>query len=434
MAASHLIPEGPVTGLRATLEAAMAEDGLSMKDLTVLANQNDPFRVDTPAGHRDGEWFAMHAEKLGDRRIHLRGLHYIVLGERKPDGTLYTNTEADWLWLSAKAGKAARWLGYIPFEKITDERNTPPVVRIFEHPEPAPTISVGGVEINVPEEIEPRAELDDFRGVQPFKLILFGEKTSLEDVLAPIAETRMADLYLPTGEASDTMIHQMARIGAEDGRRMVIFYLSDCDPAGWQMAVSVARKLQASKALEFPGLEFEVRPIALIPDQVREYGLPSTPLKATEKRADAWKAKMGVEQTEIDALATLQPDLLRQIVLKATRPFFDPGLDERVRGARREWEAAAQIVLTDQIGEDQLANLRAEAEAKLAELAAQVEALNDALRVEEVEGIELPEIPDIPEAAVDGIHGKPLIDSRWDWADQSRRLIAHKAYENGLPA
>ena len=38
---------------RALLEAA-DESGCRMANLTVLAKQNDPFRVDTPAGHRDG--------------------------------------------------------------------------------------------------------------------------------------------------------------------------------------------------------------------------------------------------------------------------------------------------------------------------------------------------------------------------------------------
>jgi hypothetical protein len=33
----------------------IAEQDCSLKDLTVLAPQNDPFRVDTPARHRDGE-------------------------------------------------------------------------------------------------------------------------------------------------------------------------------------------------------------------------------------------------------------------------------------------------------------------------------------------------------------------------------------------
>ena len=55
------------TGLRATLEAAMAA-GYSMEDLTVLAAQNDPYRVDTLAGHRDGRWLAVQAERLSATR------------------------------------------------------------------------------------------------------------------------------------------------------------------------------------------------------------------------------------------------------------------------------------------------------------------------------------------------------------------------------
>ena len=60
------------SGLRSTLEHACAEERCSASALTVLATQNDPFRVDTPARHRDGQWLAMHAERLGlgDRKIH----------------------------------------------------------------------------------------------------------------------------------------------------------------------------------------------------------------------------------------------------------------------------------------------------------------------------------------------------------------------------
>ena len=46
---------------------------------------------------------------------------------------------------------------------------------------------------------------------------------------------------------------------------MRVFYFADCDPAGWQMPISVARKLQAQKALHFPELEFEVHRVALYP-------------------------------------------------------------------------------------------------------------------------------------------------------------------------
>ena len=68
--------------LRAALDSVIAEEGCSLTDLTVLAPQNDPFRLDTPARHRDGQWLADTAAELGlgDRKIHLRGLHYMVLG------------------------------------------------------------------------------------------------------------------------------------------------------------------------------------------------------------------------------------------------------------------------------------------------------------------------------------------------------------------
>lgn len=47
--------------LRRALEDAAAETGCSLASLTVLDKSNDPFRVDTPARYRDGEWLAATA-------------------------------------------------------------------------------------------------------------------------------------------------------------------------------------------------------------------------------------------------------------------------------------------------------------------------------------------------------------------------------------
>ena len=151
---------------------------------------------------------------------------------------------------------------------------------------------------------------------------------------------------------SDTLVYQMARTGAEDGRPMVVLVMADFDPAGRQMAVSIARKLQAFRDLHFPALEFEVHAIALNEDQVRELGLPSTPLKDTEKRADRWRAEFGLEQTEIDALATLRPDVLRRIVEEAIAPFYDKSLDRRTRAARQAFIDEAQSALDDRVDSD----------------------------------------------------------------------------------
>jgi hypothetical protein len=154
-----------------------------MKDLTVLAAQNDPFRLDTPAGHRDGAWLAMIARDLGygTRKVHLRGLHYAITTHPepifKPNGERYVNDDPNWLWMQGTAAKAARWLGYLDFDQIVDQRNTPPVVRIYRPSDPQGYLTVG-VDVDIPaaDEFTPTVAIDGFTGDQPYKLVLVGGK------------------------------------------------------------------------------------------------------------------------------------------------------------------------------------------------------------------------------------------------------------------
>ena len=106
---------------------------ITLDDLTVLSVQNDPYRFDTKAGHRDAQWFKQQFDRaIGVRQsIHLRGLHYAIVARGdvlKPNGEPYVNSDADWTWLQVAPAKAARWLGYVPFDKIMDQRNDPPII------------------------------------------------------------------------------------------------------------------------------------------------------------------------------------------------------------------------------------------------------------------------------------------------------------------
>ena len=132
---NEMTPELGGGKLRKIIKDASKEAKLPMGALTVLADQNDPYRHDTKAGHRDGAWLAVQFERaIRDKRgkyIHLRGLHYAIVAAAdvvKPNGKLYLNTDDDWTWLQREPVKAARWLGYVPFEAIVDERNAPPVL------------------------------------------------------------------------------------------------------------------------------------------------------------------------------------------------------------------------------------------------------------------------------------------------------------------
>jgi hypothetical protein len=422
--------------LRRVLEDARRELRCGLNKLTVLSTQVDPYRLDTPAGHRDGAWLAEQLDRAvgAKRRIHWRGLHYAIVAAgniRKPNGEVYRNDDADWTWLANSAGKAARWLGYVDFERIVDNRNSDPVIHRKARVAPETWVSIG-LDITIPDvdDVDPYAGVTGFEGRQPYALTIFGEKTSLEDVLLPIAGRFEADLYLPAGEISDSLLHRTAKDGACDGRPMVVLVLADCDPAGHQMAVSIGRKLQALRDLRFPDLEFEVVPVALTVEQARELRLPSTPLKETERRADKWREAFGVEQTEIDALATLRPRVLEEIVTAAIAPYFDASLAARVSEARREWQSRAQELLDGQIDGDALAAIRERAADCLAELEAEIDSINRQLRMTTDDLVELPTVV-IPELEIDKKRARQasLISSAWSWAKATRALIARKAYQ-----
>jgi hypothetical protein len=430
---------------RQLLETAAAAQ-VPMQDLTVLSPQVDPFRLDTPANHRDGQWLADAAATRGllaeDRMIHARGMHYAISMSktpiRKPDGAVYQNNDPDWEWIQ-DALKAARWLGYIPFDRVFDKRNAAPTVRLHQPREPEPLLYVG-VQVDIPDadDLHPTIELDDFVGTQPYKLVMIGEKASLDEGLSPIAERFEADLYLLMGSISDALVYQIAKIGADDGRPMVVLYFSDCDPAGWNMPIEVGWKLAAFKASLFPELEFRQYRALLTPEQVRQHDLPIVAFKRDpktgafkDKRAPAWIAAMGMEQCEVDALTP--PDqlpLLREIAIAAVEPFYDRTLARRVEQARLEWEAEAQAAVDDALDPESMDRLRVEAAAKLATLRAEIDAINQAARIDPND-LELPEIPEVPEPILNGNQPTPLVDSGWPFVEQCRRLIDAKQYRNG---
>ena len=414
--------------LRRLLETTAAEHSYALADLTVLSPAVDPFRLDTPAHHRHGKWFADTLVTLGlqNRQIHPRGAHYAFLDQPKPDDTRYINTGENWEWLE-HVSNDARWLGYIPFDQIIDQRNGEPVVRIREPLYPRPYIGTG-IRVDLPQAdvLTPRIWAFDFEATQPYRIALVGEKSSLNEVLAPISDRFDTDLYLPTGDISNTLIYQLTKAADEDGRPLVVLYFADCDPSGWNMGIALGRKLQAFKTTHFPDLEFEVHRAGLTVDQVRQFGLPSTPLKEKERRADKWRQAFGVEQTEIDALATLRQDLLAQIAQEAIGPFYDATLWWRVTQARHEWEAQARSIVNDQLG-GAYGDRVAQARQKLAAMRQLHDEINELVRLD-VSDFDLPPIH-VPQARLtQGLAPQPLIDSRWSWVTQTRRLIDSKNY------
>jgi hypothetical protein len=423
------------TTLRSIIESAAESNGKPLKDLTVLSTGRDPYRLDTPSFHLLSQWLldAWRQVCPDGRPIHSRGLHYRLVGQvTKPDGQPYLNNDETWTWLSEKAIKAARFLGYLPWEALRDARITPPEWYEETFNPPQWRIVTEDVFVALPDNLEPRLVLEGDLCRQPWQQVIIAEKQGVGDLLRPVAKARHASLVLPSGELGDGTMYEILRRAAADGRPLAIHQLGDFDPAGHQMAVSTARTAQAIRDSKFPDLTIRVHAVALTLDQVREWQLPSTPLKETERRADKWQEATGWEQTELDAAVALVPHRFQAAVRQSLDQYWDGDVANRARTIKDDLVDKANARLAATIGEETLAAIRYQAELRLADLEELVEEINEALLIDPTEaGVEIP--PD-PEVIIGdwNVTQAPLLDTADDWSANTRRLIARKKYEASI--
>jgi hypothetical protein len=418
--------------LRNIIEEAKEQHEASLKHYTVLSKARDPYRIDTPVNHAVGKWLVDALEEVEHNtatgRIHLRGLHYKLVGRVfLPNGDPYINSDGCWLFLSDKAAKAARFLGYLPWEAIKDARNSEPLVYRAEQNLPVWGIRCAGVEVELPDDLAPEFYLGGDLHYQPYQQIVIAEKSGVIDLLKPVCQSMQATLATPAGEISDTMVYDLLRAANDDGRPLVVHQLGDFDPAGWQMAVSTSRTIQALVDTQFPDLDVTVHATGLTRDHCEEWDLPSTPLKDTELRGTNWKKAMGWEQTELDSAIALKPDQFEGMVRDALTQYHDPKVAAEARDLRFQLEDEANARLADTLG-GHMAEIEMAMRAKLEELESKVKEVNDALNIDPFDfGIETPETP---EALIGdtNVTEEPLIETFGDWAEQSRRLIERKQY------
>jgi hypothetical protein len=432
----------------------MQENGLPLKALTVLAHGNDPFSIGTLNNHRDGRWFA---EQLMSTAaiIHLRGLHYVIVARadvRKPrpndracrggdsldgpwTGEVYVNSAEDWEWLLEDAAKSARWLGYVPFDRLRDNRAGEPIIKRRALVEPEALIRSGlavvvdhgetVMQVEGADDGLPLPELKNFRPRQKYVFAIFGEKSSLFGEIDPVAEWLEADLYLETGEQSISHAYDLAYRAALDGRTLVVVTITDFDPAGRQMTTSIARKLRAFHVL-MPRFKYRLIEAGVTYEQATRFDLPSTPLKETEKRKDRWLERFGREQTELDAMLALHPGELSRAVEEKLTPYFDDTLAGRTVEAEADWREEVETRIAEKCGEEKLAGWRGRYAAALAEIAT----VNDEIE-EAVADVDL-EPPDLPEAEPDDDEddGRLIASSAWSFVEETLRLKARKALED----
>jgi hypothetical protein len=378
-------------------------------------------------------------------------MHYAIVSANPPvlmpNGLPYENTEACWKYLT-DAAKSARYLEYVDPAAFVDRRNEEPVVYLDSFQREA-ELYVPSVEVLEEMHLEfpaiPDYSLYSFISSQRYHLEVWCEKSTMNDVLIPLVSRYQAVLLYGKGELSITMALEAIRRFERTGKPVRIFYVSDFDPAGVGMPVSMARKVEYF--LHKLDLEMDVKlfPIVLTAAQVSHYTriLP-TPIKPTERRKAKFEERFGTGgganvAVELDALEALYPGELERILQSEMERYYDRTLNGRVARERARWNMRLEEV-RNQVYDRYRAELDAlrEEEKEMQrlfneQLASRMarhssrrytvsQAIYDALEKEQPDITAL----DVPEAVYGEERGGALFDSSRDYLTQNDVYQAHK--------
>lgn len=144
-----------------------------------------------------------------------------------------------------------------------------------------------------------RALWDD----QPVYVEVWTEKDALAGVLLDETDGWDVPLMVSRGFSSVTYLHEAAEAIAAQGKPAFLYYFGDHDPSGVRIDRAIERRLR-----EFaPDAEIHFERVAVLPDQIEAWGLPTRPTKRMDSRSKTFEG----ESVEVDAIP---PNLLRQLV------------------------------------------------------------------------------------------------------------------------
>jgi hypothetical protein len=352
--------------------------GVSTSDVRLLSRNRDPFWMGTDGHHAKAEWFAdLWQQAVAGRveeTIHIRGVHYFIVSldeDVAPPGNcsweIYKNEKTCFNYL-ADAAVAARVLGYVPLDGITDEKNTEnTVTRYGEHDTGTPTLSPSfgsGVRVpNVPT-VDDRASVKfgdegyveyavenwsggspsfDRPSQQPFHTEVWSEKTLPSEVKHVLRGQSVNTVVEGEGHLSYTVANDFAQRANAAEKTAVVLYLADYDPSGDDMPAAMAGKLEWLKQEDKLDHRVILDRLAITEQQIEEFGLPLN----FDKRDKG--------EVELNALEA-NLDNFKQIVREGTDPLTDDSLDDRNEAAIEEWREEANAAVREAVEDTDIAD------------------------------------------------------------------------------
>jgi len=319
--------------------------------MLVMDEFNDPFYVGSRAQRTSAEWVRQLYLLLRPKRtVHIRRLHYFALTQpqhQKPNGRIYTNTEANWKFLKC-ACKFARYLKLLPYDAFSDRRNLS-----------ADTGRRLTVSCDCPPQWQCLMIQTIYRFCRlhaitvlarllPIHIEIWVEKSTATDLIETIAEKYNINIVTSMGEISVTAVWQFIKRISDCNKPVRVFYISDFDPAGENMPVSVARKIEfILRQLRLSRkLDVKLKPLMLTRRQCKKFNLPGIPLPESIRKTYSFTTYHGRAVTELHALEVARPGHVCKFVDDHLKSYLD--LPKITHAAQIANNAMAQ--LSDQIG------------------------------------------------------------------------------------
>jgi hypothetical protein len=151
------------------------------------------------------------------------------------------------------------------------------------------------------------------------------EKDALAGVLSEVTEEWDVPLMVTKGYASLSFLHSAAKAIESQAKPAHVYLLTDYDPSG----LDIARQVEGRLRQFAPGAEIRFERLAVTPDQIARWSLPTRPTKRTDSRS----VRFGGESVEVDAIP---PDELRALVRDAIEQHVDPVAFEKTKQVEAE--------------------------------------------------------------------------------------------------
>lgn len=154
------------------------------------------------------------------------------------------------------------------------------------------------------------------------------EKDALAGVLYEITARYDVPLMVTRGYPSLTFLHSAAEEIAEQECPVFLYYFGDHDPSG----VHIPQKVEEELRRLAPAADLCFERVAVTPEQIEEWELPTRPTKKTDTRAKNFEG----ESVEVDAIP---PGTLRELVADCIEQHIDERLlheTQRIERLERE--------------------------------------------------------------------------------------------------